>query len=61
MNGSASAPKLSHDEWNPLGHQAGNERHVAREPIELGNQHRTFPLARSGRRLYFAVKYSVLL
>ena len=50
MNGSASAPKLGHDEWHTLGHQAGNEGHVAREAIELGDQHRTLRLARCGQR-----------
>ena len=38
------------DEGHTLGHQAGNEGHVAREAIELGNQHRTFRLARCGQR-----------
>ena len=42
--------QLGNDEWHTLGHQAGNEGHVAREAIELGNQHRTLRLARCGQR-----------
>ena len=41
-------PEFRDDEWHALGHQAGNERDVAREAIELGNEHRTFRLARCG-------------
>jgi hypothetical protein len=33
-----------------LGHQARNEGHVTREPIELGNKYRTFRLPRCGQR-----------
>jgi hypothetical protein len=42
--------KLGHDEWHPLGHQAGNKGHVAREPIQLGHEDRTSLLPRCGQR-----------
>ena len=42
--------ELSHDEGHTLGHQAGNEGHVARQAIELGDKHRTLRLARCGQR-----------
>ena len=42
--------EFGHDEWHALRHQAGNEGHVAREAIELGNKHRTLRLARCGQR-----------
>ena len=38
------------DERHALGHQAGNEGHVARKPVELGHQDRTLRLARCGQR-----------
>ena len=38
------------DEGHTLRHQAGNEGHVAREPVELGHQDRTLRLARCGQR-----------
>jgi hypothetical protein len=37
MKGSASAP-LGHNERHPLGHEAGDERHVPRQAIKLGDQ-----------------------
>ena len=42
--------KLSDDERNTLGHEAGNEGHVAGEPVELGHQDRTFLCPASGQR-----------
>ena len=45
MNGSASRPEFGNDERHPLRHQPGDERHVAREPVELGHQHRALGLA----------------
>jgi len=42
--------EFRHDEGDALGHQAGNERHVAREAVELGDQHRAFVLARCDQR-----------
>jgi hypothetical protein len=29
------AAKLGDEEWHPLRHQSGNERHIAGKPIEL--------------------------
>jgi hypothetical protein len=36
------AAEFSHDERHALGHQPCNERNIAREPIELGNQDAAF-------------------
>jgi hypothetical protein len=40
--------EFSNDERHALSHQAGNECDIARESIELGNQHRAFRLAGCG-------------
>jgi hypothetical protein len=37
-------------ERHPLGHEAGNEGHVARQPIELGNDDWAFLPAPGGQR-----------
>jgi len=42
--------ELGNEERHSLGHQAGNESHVARKPIQLGHQDRTFLLTRCSRR-----------
>src|ERR1700690_3859149 len=34
------APEIANDEFDPMGHQAGDEMHVPRQPVELGNQDR---------------------
>jgi len=44
------APQFGDDERHPLRHQAGDERHVAREAVELGDQDGAFGLARGGQR-----------
>ena len=40
--------KLCHDEGHTTGHKAGDERHVAREPVQLGDQNRRLVLACQG-------------
>jgi hypothetical protein len=41
-------PEFGGDEWHPLRHEAGNEGHVPRQAIELGDQH--CASLRAGRR-----------
>lgn len=36
--------ELGHDEGHPLNHQGGDKGYVARQSIELGNNHRAFGL-----------------
>ena len=43
--------KLGDDERDALSHQAGDEGHIAGEPVELGHEHRA--LGRPGRRKRF--------
>ena len=33
------------DEWDPMGHQAGNEMDVSGQPIELGNRDGAFTVS----------------
>ena len=38
MNGIGIAAEFGHDERHALRHQAGDERHIARQPVELGDE-----------------------
>ena len=49
MKGSASAPELGDDEGHPLRHQPGDEGHVTREAIELGDDDGTLAATRDGK------------
>jgi hypothetical protein len=44
------AAKLCDDERHLVRHQAGNEMHIARQAVKLGNEDRAFPLAGLGER-----------
>jgi hypothetical protein len=50
MNGSASHPEFGDDEWHALRHQARNERDVAREAVQLGNNDWALAGAPCGQR-----------
>ena len=50
MNGIGIAAEFGDDERHALRHQAGNERDIARQPVELGDQDAAFAPALAAAR-----------